>query len=150
MEGDQQNRGEAEGDFTEHDSGDLSQQMFTREMDATIGEQAGQRLGDVERALAKIGEGSYGLPDESGEPVPTGRRAGGRAAGGRGGGAGEGRGRPLRPLRRRRAADTEGPAGGRAGGASDRGRAAEVRAAGAAAGPGPLPGVTSGPRRRAC
>jgi DnaK suppressor protein len=73
MEGDQQNRSEAEGDFTEHDSGDLSQQMFTREMDATIGEQAGQRLGDVERALAKIGEGTYGLSDESGQPIPKGR-----------------------------------------------------------------------------
>jgi DnaK suppressor protein len=73
MEGDAQNRGEAEGDMTEHDSGDMSQQMFTREMDATIGEQAGQRLGDVERALAKIEEGTYGLSEESGQPIPKGR-----------------------------------------------------------------------------
>ena len=73
MEGDLQNRGEAEGGLTEHDSGDMSQQMFTREMDATIGEQAGRRLEDVERALAKIEEGTYGLSDESGEPIARGR-----------------------------------------------------------------------------
>jgi DnaK suppressor protein len=73
MERDIQNRGEDEGDMTENDSGDMSQQMFTREMDATIGEQAGRRLQDVERALAKIEEGTYGLSDESGEPIARGR-----------------------------------------------------------------------------
>jgi DnaK suppressor protein len=73
MEGDLQNRGEDEGDMTEHDSGDMSQQMFSREMDATIGEQAGRRLEDVERALEKIEEGTYGLSDESGEPIARGR-----------------------------------------------------------------------------
>ena len=73
MQGDEQNRGEAEGDMTEHDSGDLSQQMFNREMDATIGEQAGRRLTEVERALEKIDEGTYGLSDESGEPIARGR-----------------------------------------------------------------------------
>ena len=73
MEGDVHDRGEDEGDMTEHDSGDMSQQMFSREMDATIGEQAGRRLEDVERALAKIEEGTYGLSDESGEPIARGR-----------------------------------------------------------------------------
>ena len=73
LEEDQRDRAEDEEDFTEHDSGDMSQQMFTREMDATIGEQAGRRLEDVERALAKIEEGTYGLSDESGEPIARGR-----------------------------------------------------------------------------
>ena len=73
MQGDEQNRSEEEGDLSQHDSGDMSQQMFTREMDATIGEQAGRRLGDVERALEKIEEGTYGLSDESGEPIAKGR-----------------------------------------------------------------------------
>jgi DnaK suppressor protein len=73
MEGDVQDRGEEEEDFSQHDSGDMSQQMFTREMDATIGEQAGRRLEDVERALEKIEEGTYGLSDESGEPIAKGR-----------------------------------------------------------------------------
>lgn len=72
MRGDEQNRSEEQGDAT-LDSGDQSQQMFDREMDASIGEQAGQRLGDVERALEKIEEGSYGISDESGEPIPKGR-----------------------------------------------------------------------------
>ncbi len=72
MEGDQRDRGEEQGD-TQPDSGDESQDMFNREMDATIGEQAGQRLQDVERALEKVDEGTYGLSDESGEPIAKGR-----------------------------------------------------------------------------
>jgi len=72
MEEDEQDRGESEGD-TQPDSGDMSQDMFDREMDATIGGQTGRRLEDVERALQKIKEGTYGLSDESGEPIPRGR-----------------------------------------------------------------------------
>ncbi len=72
VQGDEQNMSEEQGD-TQIDSGDQSQQMFTREMDASIGEQAGQRLQDVERALKKIEEGTYGLSDESGEQIPKGR-----------------------------------------------------------------------------
>ena len=64
--------GEAEGD-TQFDSGDLSQDMFTREMDASIGEQVERRLGEVDRALQKLEEGTYGLSDDSGEPIPRGR-----------------------------------------------------------------------------
>lgn len=64
--------GEEEGD-TELDSGDESQHMYTREMDATVAEQAGRRLEDVERALQKIEDGTYGLSDESGEEIPAGR-----------------------------------------------------------------------------
>jgi len=70
---DERDLGEKEGDFTEHDFGDLSQDMFTREMDASIGEQAERRLGEVDRALQKIDEGTYGLSDDSGEPIPRGR-----------------------------------------------------------------------------
>ena len=72
MEEDQQDRGEDQGD-TQPDSGDESQDMFNREMDATIGQQAGQRVQDVERALEKIEEGTYGLSDEGGDPIPKGR-----------------------------------------------------------------------------
>ena len=72
MEGDEQNRGEEQGD-TQFDSGDMAGDIFDREMDATIGEQAGRRLEDIERALQKIEEGTYGLSDESGEPIPQGR-----------------------------------------------------------------------------
>ncbi len=72
MQGDQENRGEEQGD-TQFDSGDMAGDIFDREMDATIGDQAGRRLEDVERALAKIEEGTYGLSDESGDPIPQGR-----------------------------------------------------------------------------
>ena len=60
---------EPEGD-TQLDSGDMSQDIFNREMDASIGEQVERRLGEVERALQKIEEGTYGLSDDSGEPYP--------------------------------------------------------------------------------
>jgi DnaK suppressor protein len=72
MADDERNLGEAEGD-TQFDSGDLSQDMFTREMDASIGEQVQRRLGAVDRALQKLEEGTYGLSDESGETIPRGR-----------------------------------------------------------------------------
>jgi DnaK suppressor protein len=72
MADDERDLGEAEGDTT-LDSGDLSQDMFTREMDASIGEQVERRLGEVDRALRKIEEGTYGLSDDSGEPIPRGR-----------------------------------------------------------------------------
>ena len=69
---DEEDLGQTEGDTT-LDSGDLSQDMFTREMDASIGEQAERRLGEIDRALQKIEEGTYGLSDDSGEPIPLGR-----------------------------------------------------------------------------
>ena len=72
-EEDERTRGEQEGDFTEHDAGDMSRDIFDREIDATIVEQVEQRLEIVERALHKIEEGTYGLSDVSGEPIPRGR-----------------------------------------------------------------------------
>lgn len=62
-----------EGQDSQLDAGDLSQHMFERELGATIGGQAEYRLGEAERALEKIEEGTYGLSDESGEPIPQGR-----------------------------------------------------------------------------
>jgi len=73
MEQDQRDRAEDQDDQTEHDSGDLSQQIFTREMDATIEGQTDRRLQDVDRALEKIEEGSYGICDDTGEGIPQGR-----------------------------------------------------------------------------
>ena len=66
-------RAEEEEDFTQHDSGDMSQSLFTREVDATVEQQVERRLQAVERALQKIEEGTYGLSDDSGEPIPRGR-----------------------------------------------------------------------------
>ena len=47
--------------------------MFTREMDASIGEQVERRLREVDRALQKVEEGTYGLSDDSGETIPRSR-----------------------------------------------------------------------------
>ncbi len=73
LEEDQRFRAEEEEDFTQHDSGDMSQSLFTREVDATVERQVERRLAHVERALQKIEEGTYGLSDDSGEPIPRGR-----------------------------------------------------------------------------
>ena len=85
LEEDQRYRGQEEEDFTEHDSGDRSHSLFTRELDAGV-EQivaaarcAGveqtveRRLQNVERALQKVEEGTYGICDATGEPIPKGR-----------------------------------------------------------------------------
>ena len=72
-EEDEHLRTEQEADFTEHDSGDMSRDIFDREIDATIVEQVEQRLEIIDRALQKIAEGTYGLSDVSGEPIPRGR-----------------------------------------------------------------------------
>jgi DnaK suppressor protein len=73
LEADQQDRGESEGDMTENDSGDMSQSLFTREMDATVEQTMEKRLESVDRALRKIEEGTYGVCDDTGEPIPRGR-----------------------------------------------------------------------------
>jgi DnaK suppressor protein len=73
MEEDIRDRGEDEGDFTEHDSSDMSRSIFTREMDATVGNVMEGRLDFVGRALQKIEEGTYGLSDVSGEQISKGR-----------------------------------------------------------------------------
>ncbi len=73
LEEDQQFRAEEEEDFTQHDSGDMSQSLFTREMDATVEQTMEKRLESVERALQKVEEGTYGICDDTGEPIPRGR-----------------------------------------------------------------------------
>ena len=59
--------------MTENDSGDMSQSLFTREMDATVEQTMEKRLESVDRALQKIEEGTYGICDDTGEPIPRGR-----------------------------------------------------------------------------
>ena len=73
LEEDQRFRAEEEEDFTQHDSGDMSQSLFTREMDATVEQQVERRLHNVERALQKIEEGTYGICEDTGEQIPRGR-----------------------------------------------------------------------------
>jgi DnaK suppressor protein len=70
---DQRDLGEDEEDFTEHDSGDMSQSLFNREMDATVEQQVERRIGEIDRALEKIEEGTYGICEDTGEWIPKGR-----------------------------------------------------------------------------
>lgn len=73
LQEDQQYRAEEEEDFTQHDSGDKSHSLFTRELDAGVEQTVERRLRNVERALQKIEEGTYGICDATGEPIPKGR-----------------------------------------------------------------------------
>jgi DnaK suppressor protein len=73
LEEDQQFRAEEEEDFTQHDSGDMSNSLFTRELDAGVEQVVERRLRNVERALQKIDEGTYGICDATGEPISRGR-----------------------------------------------------------------------------
>jgi DnaK suppressor protein len=73
LEDDQRSQSEDEGDFTEHDSGDMSQSLYDREVDATLEQTIENRLQYVERALQKVEEGTYGICDDTGEPIPRGR-----------------------------------------------------------------------------
>jgi len=52
------------------DSGDVGANVAQQEIDESLQDESEQRLADVERALEKIDEGTYGLSDESGEPIP--------------------------------------------------------------------------------
>jgi DnaK suppressor protein len=60
-------------DFSETDSGDMSQSIFEREMDASVEEGIERRLREVGRALQKVEEGTYGVCDDTGEEIPRGR-----------------------------------------------------------------------------
>lgn len=52
---------------------DDAQDMAQSEVDGTIDAVEEQRLRAIERALAKIDDGTYGLSDVSGDPIPKAR-----------------------------------------------------------------------------
>ena len=54
-------------------SGDDAQKTSLRDNSAARFEHSSERLRDIDRALQKIEEGTYGLSDESGEPIPKAR-----------------------------------------------------------------------------
>jgi DnaK suppressor protein len=59
---------EASGEAREY--GDSAQKLTTLELEGTLEVRDTHRLVNVERALRKIEEGTYGLSDASGEPIP--------------------------------------------------------------------------------
>lgn len=62
-----------DGQEARHDLGDLGSSLLARELDVALEKRLGRRLQLVERALEKIQEGTYGLCDATGEPIPKGR-----------------------------------------------------------------------------
>ncbi len=52
------------------DDADEGSSMAQQEVDQSLQDLEMLRLAEVERALEKIEEGTYGLSDESGEPIP--------------------------------------------------------------------------------
>lgn len=63
---------EASGDEP-RDFGDEGELQTRRELEGSLHGVAERRLQDVERALSKIAEGTYGLSDRSGAPIPKSR-----------------------------------------------------------------------------
>jgi DnaK suppressor protein len=49
---------------------DTAQDMAQREVDQALHDVDDRRIANIERALQKIEDGSYGLSDLSGEPIP--------------------------------------------------------------------------------
>lgn len=52
---------------------DEAQGMAQNEVNQALHDVNDQRISDIERALQKIDEGTYGLSDASGEPIPKAR-----------------------------------------------------------------------------
>lgn len=52
---------------------DEAQGMAQNEVNQALHDVNDRRIGDIERALQKIDEGTYGLSDASGEPIPKAR-----------------------------------------------------------------------------
>ena len=52
---------------------DDAQALAQNEVDENVDAVEGQRLRAIERALAKVDEGTYGLSDLSGDPIPKAR-----------------------------------------------------------------------------
>ena len=56
-----------------HEFEDEAQGMAQNEVNQALHDVNDQRISDIGRALQKIDEGTYGLSDESGEPIPKAR-----------------------------------------------------------------------------
>lgn len=61
---------DAEG---EEDTADLASSLMDKEMDMSVEEEIEETLSAIEHALQKIEDGTYGICDVSGEPIPKGR-----------------------------------------------------------------------------
>ena len=62
-----------EGEGGDEDTADLANAMMDKEMDLSVEDEIEDLLSAVDHALKKIEEGTYGICDMSGEPIPAGR-----------------------------------------------------------------------------
>lgn len=62
-----------DGRLSRQDIGDLNSYLRAQEIDATLEARLLRRERFVDRALQKIEEGTYGVCDDTGEPIPRGR-----------------------------------------------------------------------------
>ncbi len=61
---------DAEG---EEDTADLASSLMDKEMDMSVEEEIEDRMTAIEHALQKMQDGTYGICDVSGEPIPKSR-----------------------------------------------------------------------------
>jgi DnaK suppressor protein len=61
------------GANAEIEDGDVAEQMIEQDGALQLGEFDAALLGDVERALAKLDAGTYGVSEDSGAPIPLDR-----------------------------------------------------------------------------
>lgn len=61
---------DAEG---EEDTADLASSLMDKEMDLSVEEEIEDRMTAIEHALRKMEDGTYGICDVSGEPIPKSR-----------------------------------------------------------------------------
>ena len=61
---------DAEG---EEDTADLASSLMDKEMDMSVEEEIEETMNAIEHALQKIEDGTYGICDVSGEPIPKSR-----------------------------------------------------------------------------
>jgi RNA polymerase-binding protein DksA len=62
-----------EGEGGDEDTADLASAMMDKEMDLSVEDEIEDLLAAVDHAMQKIEDGTYGVCDMSGEPIPTGR-----------------------------------------------------------------------------
>jgi DnaK suppressor protein len=54
----------------EEDPANLASELYEDELDQGLAEELGEELAAVERAEARLADGTYGLSIESGKPIP--------------------------------------------------------------------------------
>lgn len=62
-----------DGESGDEDSADLASAMMDKEMDLSVEDELEDLLNQVDRAFQKVEEGTYGICDVSGEPIPRSR-----------------------------------------------------------------------------